>query len=66
MTKGFTKEEEIVMEHIVSAWNLFNQLHIQHNAERNEFITAIHNLQNILSMRILRREYPETFPMKSD
>lgn len=58
---GFSKEESEVMDKIVEAHNLYMKLKATHPSDHNEWITAIHTLQYLLSMRILQREHPEIF-----
>ena len=55
---GFTEEEATCMYHVVEAWVSFHSLPIQHSTDRTEFVQAIHTLQQILGMRVLRRDYP--------
>lgn len=50
------------MSLIVKAHNLFSQLETTHFTEMQEWVDAIHQLQHILGMRILRRDYPKVFP----
>lgn len=56
---GLTQEEQSVMDGLVSAWNRFIKLEKQHPCDINEFGDAIHRLQGLLSMRPLRRQYPD-------
>ena len=57
----FTKEEEEIMKLIVDAHNKFSKLKRGHSMEIQEWVTAIHQLQSILSHRCLRRIYPDKF-----
>jgi len=61
MKKPFTKEEEEVVESIVKAHNLFIKLERTHSMEMQEWVSSIHNLQHLLSARVLRRDYPDVF-----
>ena len=58
----FTKEEKELMDLIVKAHNKFMSLPITHTSERQEWVKAIHDLQNVIGFRILRRDYPKEFP----
>lgn len=58
---GFTQEESEVMNKIAEAHSLYVKLKVMHPSDHNEWTTAIHTLQYLLSMRILQREHPETF-----
>jgi acyl-CoA reductase-like NAD-dependent aldehyde dehydrogenase len=64
MNGPFTEKEQKVMDALVSAHNAFSDLEKQHPDEVAEFTKAIHDAQNILGWRILRRDYPETFPVR--
>lgn len=59
---GLTYEEGKVMDALVSAWNEFTKLEKTHPSETTDFMNAIHQCQNTLCMRILRRDYPEGYP----
>lgn len=56
---GLLPKEQSVMDDLVSAWNNFIKLEKQHPCDINEFADSVHKLQGILSMRPLRRQYPE-------
>jgi len=49
------------MDLIVKAHNLFIELEQTHPNDIPEWVDGIHKAQGILSMRILRRDYPESF-----
>lgn len=61
----FTSDEKEIMDHIVSAHNKFCGLERTHSMEIQEWVDAIHRLQDLLGARVLRRDYPETFPTHS-
>lgn len=63
--KPFTQEEEEIMDRLVSAWNIFTDLEITHKDEFDDFAQAIKDAQQILMNRVLRRDYPESFPSQS-
>jgi len=60
----FTKDEQRVMELIIEAHNIFAKMDRQHPNEIQDWVNGIHSLQNILGWRILRRDYPNLFPIK--
>jgi len=62
---GLTEHEGIVMDSLVKAWNKFLKLERQHPCELEDFADGIHKCQHQLCMRILRRDYPEGYPIKS-
>ena len=64
--EGFTKEEALIMEKLVDAHNLYVKLESTHPSDIHDWVTSLHNLQNILSMRILQRDYPLLFPTKKN
>jgi hypothetical protein len=50
-----------VSDLIVKAHNLFTDLEQTHPNDLPDWVNAIHQLQNIIGMRVLRRDYPETY-----
>lgn len=52
-----TNQEKIVMENLVSAWNTFLDLPIEHPDDQNEFRRAIHSAQLLVLARPGRRMY---------
>lgn len=63
---GLTEQEGKVMDSLVNAWNEFTKLERTHPDECNYFADGINKCQNILAMRILRRDYPEGYPTYKD
>ena len=61
---GLTEQEGKVMDALVTAWNEFQKLRVQHPSDIPDFVNAIHTCQQILGMRILQREHPEGWPIK--
>ncbi len=59
--RPFTAQEQEIMDLIVKSHNLFVKLERQHPNEITEWVKCIHDLQNILGWRILRRDYPNDF-----
>ncbi len=59
--EGFTPEEEFIMGAIGEAWDKFNALPKTHPDEQRPYLNHIHGLQQLLAMRILRRDYPKMF-----
>lgn len=56
--------EKQISDRLCEAMNLFNELDSQHPSEMHDFVDGIHKCQYVLGMRILRRDYPEIYPMK--
>jgi len=59
---GLTKQEGKVMDSLVNAWNAFIKLPKEHPSDTQDFCNGIHQCQHILMSRILRRDYPESYP----
>lgn len=55
---GLTEQELNVMNRICEGYNEFLKLEMQHPSEMQDFVNAIHDIQSILAMRVIRREYP--------
>lgn len=60
---GLTPDERVVMDHLIAAWNKFVNLDTTHFNEATEFMTAIHDAEHIMGMRVLRRDYPNGWSM---
>lgn len=61
---GLTDQEGKVMDALINAWDAFMKLDRQHPSEVNDFADGIHRCQDLLAVRIARREYPEGWPIK--
>ncbi|MEG1310461.1 MAG: hypothetical protein RR942_06640 [Romboutsia sp.] len=59
---GLTFREGIVMDNLVEAYNNFLQLGDTHPCEKEYFVDGIHNCQQQLMNRVLRRDYPVGYP----
>ena len=59
---GLTEDEGDVMDALVGAADSFNQLDPQHPSEADDFFAAIHRAQDLLAVRVCRRDYPEGWP----
>lgn len=62
MKDGLTPEEDEIMNSLVNAWNKYVKLEVMHPSDNDDFIRGIHLCQYVLSMRILRRDYPNRYP----
>lgn len=60
---GFTQDEAICLHHITQAWNIYTLLPVQHSSERGDFLIAIHRLQDLMAMRVSRRDHPRIWPL---
>jgi hypothetical protein len=61
---GLTQQEGKVMDALVEAWNEYIKLEKQHPSDIDEFKNGIHKCQHALTIRILRRDYPEGYLIK--
>ncbi|QES88866.1 hypothetical protein [Rhizosphaericola mali] len=59
--KPFTEKENEVMESLIKAHGSYIELERTHPSDLGDWLFHIHALQNILSMRILQRDYPQYF-----
>lgn len=58
---GLTDEEKKVMINITNAHNDFVKLDSTHSSESIDWCNAIHKLQSLIALRVLRRDQPEIF-----
>jgi hypothetical protein len=58
----FSTSEESTMKHLVSAYEEFSNLEQTNPNDIKDFVFHINALQRILGQRVLRRDYPNTFP----
>ena len=63
---GLTGAELGVMEHLVAAWDGYVSLPVQHPADLGEFMGALHELQRLLAVRVVRREHPKYWRLRQD
>ena len=56
---GLTPAEHQILEDLTAALDGFAKLPIQHPSDLQDFITEIHRLQDLLAVRVARREYPD-------
>jgi hypothetical protein len=61
---GFTEKEKQIIEKLVDVHNLYCELESQHPSDITEWVGSLHQMQQLMGMRILRREHPEIFPTK--
>lgn len=56
---GLTDQELLVMDSITQGYSEWLKLEMTHPCEMQDFVNAIHTIQSILAMRVIRRSYPE-------
>ena len=54
-------QEKQIMALLVEAHNKYIALELTHPSDLPDWVNSFHNLQRILSSRIVRRDYPEDF-----
>lgn len=57
-----TKDEVILLEKTVELWNLWTSLPQTHPSDIEELRTYIHQIQGLISLRMSRKAFPESFP----
>jgi hypothetical protein len=60
-TKKILLHEKLMLDNITELHTNFMKLERTHPDEAREWINAIHQLQNVIGWRILRRDYPGIF-----
>jgi hypothetical protein len=50
-----TTQENRVLSHLVKAWNDYCKLPKQHPSDMDEYLKAIHNAQQIIAIRGIRK-----------
>jgi hypothetical protein len=63
---GLTPEERVVSDALLLAFQEFMKLPTQHPDERRDFVDGIHQCQNQLMWRIVRRAHPRAWPIKQE
>lgn len=61
---GLTPKEQIVMDFLTDAWKVYIDLKPLCDDDKREFMDAIHKLQRLLAVRIVRRDYPSGWTQK--
>ena len=61
-TSGFTAQEHVCHEALQKFYSLFLKLPRQHPDEARDAADAIHRLQDLMAVRIVRRCYPKYWP----
>jgi hypothetical protein len=59
---GLDPLEQDCMDGLVAAYNAFSKTERQHPDEMRDVVDAIHRIQDILAVRVIRRLYPEGWP----
>ena len=56
---GLTAEEKKVMDSLMECYGHFLKLERQHCSELQDFVDAVHRIQDLLAVRIVRRVFPD-------
>lgn len=59
---GITQDEYSILMRIVDVHNDYSKLEQTHPSDLPEWVNAIHRLQELIAMRVVRRDYPGIFP----
>lgn len=63
---GLTIAEKRVMELLIQAYQGFIDIPRQHPDEMRDFVDGIHRIQDVMSVRVVRRHYPEYWATYSE
>ena len=61
---GLADKEEKVLRAVGDVYRYWRELPVQHPDDIGDIINAVHAIQNLLTNRIARRNYPETWVIK--
>ena len=56
---GLTMDEKGVMDSLMECYGRFLKLEREHPTELRDFVDAVHRIQDLLAVRIVRRVFPE-------
>jgi hypothetical protein len=56
---GLTESESKCHQHLQNCYGEFLELERQHPDEMRDFVDAVHRIQDLLTIRICRRQYPD-------
>lgn len=56
--------EDQIESHLVEAHNLYVKLPVQHSSDQAEWVYALHELQKLMMIRKVRRDYPDKYAIK--
>jgi hypothetical protein len=62
---GLTYEEKECLRHLADAWAIFSKLEEKHAQDNSEFVTAIHDAQKMIALRVARRVDKEIWSQPS-
>jgi hypothetical protein len=60
-----TPSEEDILKKLAEAWSIFMSLDKTSDADKNEYMDAIHRAQQIIALRVARRVNPEVWHQPS-
>lgn len=56
---GLNLLEQECMDKLIDSYHAFLKLERQHPEELKDFVTAMHRIQDLLAIRVVRRLYPD-------
>ncbi len=59
---GLDKFEKECMDGLMKAYSAFLKMDRQHPDEMRDFINPLHRMQELLAIRVIRREFPKFWP----
>ena len=58
-----TEEEKEILMMLNDVYDKYSALSVQHHADMDEFVNALHVIQHLVMIRSVRRRYPDMFPL---
>jgi hypothetical protein len=58
---GLTPTEDQILRRLADAWNLWVDLDARDDIDNHEMMSAIHQAQKMVALRVARRVNPETW-----
>lgn len=63
---GFTVKEQECFDLLTEFFNKYTELEAEHKSDLPDVVNAMHRIQDIMGMRIVRRDYPSGFWRKEN
>lgn len=55
---GLTFDEQLIMNALLKSFRIYSQLPKEHPSDLEEFVLSLHRLQDLLAVRVVRRNFP--------
>ncbi len=59
---GFAEDEQECHDYLQKCYGCFLKMDRQHPDEMRDFVDSIHRIQDLLAIRIVRRQFPKGWP----